>query len=130
MAKSFFPRAYRYGVATGDNWPDALAGSAMLGVVGAPLLLTNPTAVNPTVLSFLDFNSGSFLRSSFVFGQTDVVSDAVIRAYATASGAGTPQLTGSAQPSTAESPAGARRPASLMSSLSAATSSRYLKPLS
>ena len=130
MAKSLFPGAYTYGVATGGNWPDALAGSAMLGVVGAPLLLTNPTTVNPTVLSYVDFNSGSFLRSSFVFGQTDVVSDAVIRAYATASGAGTPELLGSAQSSTAGSPAGARQPAKLASTLSAATSSGYLKPLS
>ena len=130
MAKSFFPGAASYGVATGDNWPDALAGSAMLGAFAAPLLLTKPTTVNPTVLSYLDLNSGSFHDTSFVFGQTDVVGDAVIRAYATASGAGTPQLTGSAQPSTAKSPARPRQPAKLASSLSAATSSNYLKPLS
>lgn len=130
MAKAFFPGAASYGVATGDNWPDALAGSAMLGAFAAPLVLTKPTTVNPTVLSYLDLNSGSFHGTSFVFGQTDVVSDAVIRAYATASGAGTPQLHGSAHPSTAESPAGPRQPAKLMSSLSAATSSSYLKPLS
>jgi ell wall binding domain 2 (CWB2) len=130
VAEQFFPGARLYGLATGQNWPDALAGSAMLGTFGAPLLLTPPTMVNPTVLSYLDLNSGSFAGESFVFGQTDVVSDAVSRAYATASGAGAPQLSGTSKPLTSKNQGGHSQ--LLRPRLDAASlrSSKYVKPLS
>lgn len=34
-------------LATGRNWPDALGGSALAGVVGGPLLLTEPERLTP-----------------------------------------------------------------------------------
>lgn len=36
-------------VATGENWPDALGGSALAGAVGGPLLLTRTAALPPAV---------------------------------------------------------------------------------
>jgi len=36
-------------IATGANWPDALGGSALAGVVGGPLLLTETSRLTPTV---------------------------------------------------------------------------------
>ncbi|MDZ4179452.1 MAG: cell wall-binding repeat-containing protein [Coriobacteriia bacterium] len=36
-------------VASGGNWPDALGGAALAGVLGAPLLLTDPDTLSPEV---------------------------------------------------------------------------------
>ena len=41
-------------IATGRNWPDALGGSALAGVLDAPILLTEPTALPAAVLSEID----------------------------------------------------------------------------
>ena len=37
-------------IATGENWPDALGGSALAGVVGGPILLTPAAALRGDVL--------------------------------------------------------------------------------
>jgi putative cell wall-binding protein len=97
IAKAFFPSVHHYGVATGQNWPDALAGSARLGMARGPLLLTPSTTVSAEIRAYLDANSGTSIGDDFVFGQTDVVSNAVITAYATASGAGTPIMNSTQQ---------------------------------
>lgn len=41
-------------IATGRNWPDALGGSALAGVLDAPILLTEPTALPAAVLTEID----------------------------------------------------------------------------
>jgi hypothetical protein len=66
------PVAY---VATGLNFPDALAGAAAAGYVGGPLLLVTGTTVPPATAAEL-----SRLRpgSVIVLGGTTVVSDAVL----------------------------------------------------
>lgn len=71
-----------FGVATGLNFPDALAGGALLGTLGGPLLLTTPTASNANVSQYLDLDSAS-LSAQAVFGDTGVVSNAVSNAYVT-----------------------------------------------
>lgn len=72
-----------FGVATGTNWPDALAGGALLGFDDAPLLLTPPTRTNAEVTTYLDRNSAGY-ASELVFGQTAVVATSVMNAYLTA----------------------------------------------
>ncbi len=72
-----------FGVATGTNWPDALAGGALLGFKGAPLLLTPPTRTNAEVTTYLDRNSAGFDKE-VVFGATGVVATSVMDAYLTA----------------------------------------------
>lgn len=52
-------RAYPHGattviLATGTNWPDALGGAALAGVVHGPLLLTAPTALPTDVLAEIE----------------------------------------------------------------------------
>lgn len=65
--------------ATGENFPDALAGGVLAGVKGAPLLLVSPdTSVNHDALSWInsvhEFPVG---RIAYVLGGTDAVSEAV-----------------------------------------------------
>jgi VCBS repeat-containing protein len=38
-------------IATGRNWPDALGGSALAGVLNGPILLTEPGSLPPVVLA-------------------------------------------------------------------------------
>ena len=82
VAQTFFENSMRFGVATGQNWPDALAGGAMLGTLDALLLLTPPTSTNAFVANYLSRNSAS-IGVEEVFGQSDVVSDGVESAYVT-----------------------------------------------
>lgn len=65
--------------ATGENFPDALAGGVLAGVKGAPLLLVSPdTSVNHDALSWInsvhEFPVG---RIAYVLGGTDAVSETV-----------------------------------------------------
>ena len=65
--------------ATGENFPDALAGGVLAGVKSAPLLLVSPdTSVNHDALSWInsvhEFPVG---RIAYVLGGTDAVSEAV-----------------------------------------------------
>jgi putative cell wall-binding protein len=57
------------GVATGDNWPDALVGSAAVGLLGGPLLLTTGPDLAPATLSALAaLNAAKPLSTGVVFG--------------------------------------------------------------
>ena len=68
------PVAY---VATGTNFPDALAGSAAAGVRGAPMLLVEPDEVPATVgLQLTRLDPGAIV----VLGGSGVVSDGVATA--------------------------------------------------
>jgi len=61
-------------IATGANWPDALGGSALAGVVDGPLLLTPPTALPDSVAAEV---SRLGATRAYVLGGTGAVSSAV-----------------------------------------------------
>ncbi|MEU4566031.1 cell wall-binding repeat-containing protein [Micromonospora sp. NPDC023956] len=76
VAMIFFA-GHRYaGVATGADWPDALAGGALMGALNGPLLLTLGTAadLNPYTRDRIDETSGA-VHTGLVFGSPAVVSD-------------------------------------------------------
>ncbi len=52
--KSFPDGAETVVVATGRNWPDALGGTALAGVVDGPILLTDPTRMPDVVLAEIE----------------------------------------------------------------------------
>lgn len=63
------------GVATGDNWPDALVGSAAMGLLGGPLLLTSGTDLTNAAKSALTtLNAAKPLSTGVVFGGEPSVS--------------------------------------------------------
>ncbi|HVB92947.1 MAG TPA: cell wall-binding repeat-containing protein, partial [Acidimicrobiales bacterium] len=53
VAQRFFPGAKAAGLASGTNFPDALAAAPMLGAAGEPLLLTDPANLPAEVKSYL-----------------------------------------------------------------------------
>jgi putative cell wall-binding protein/Tol biopolymer transport system component len=61
-------------IATGENWPDALGGSALAGAVDGPILLTRPGALPDEVKAEL-MRLGA--RNAYVLGGTAAVSSAV-----------------------------------------------------
>lgn len=73
------------GIATGTNWPDALAGGALMGTLDGPLLLSQPAGVIPETATFLSAESGAYSQA-LVFGSADVVSDDTINRVGTAIG--------------------------------------------
>ncbi|WP_432510862.1 cell wall-binding repeat-containing protein [Kineococcus sp. SYSU DK001] len=69
------------GVATGDNWPDALVGSAAVGLLGGPLLLTSGPDLGNSAQSALGaLNAAKPLATGVVFGGEPSVP---AKAYAT-----------------------------------------------
>ncbi|MGI4894088.1 MAG: cell wall-binding repeat-containing protein [Janthinobacterium lividum] len=70
------------GVATGENWPDAMAGSALLAYEGGPMLLTTkaalPQATSAVITRLADdaTAAGTEISQALVFGNTNAVSDA------------------------------------------------------
>ncbi len=64
------------GVATGTNFPDALAGGIGCGAMGGVLLLTHPTTLSPETRAILDERRGDLDRIA-VFGGPGAVSDGV-----------------------------------------------------
>ncbi|MCT8157705.1 cell wall-binding repeat-containing protein [Bifidobacterium polysaccharolyticum] len=65
--------------ATGENFPDALAGGVLAGRKAAPLLLVSPdTSVNHDALNWIK-STHEFVRNgtAYVLGGTDAVSEAV-----------------------------------------------------
>jgi len=61
-------------IATGRNWPDALGGSALAGVLDAPILLTEPTALPLAVLDEIDRLGAT---EAIILGGTGAVGSAV-----------------------------------------------------
>jgi putative cell wall-binding protein len=78
IAQAFFPAgsANTMFLATGQNFPDALAGGALAGYVRAPILLTRPTCT-PAVVH--DTITELANPKTVVLGGTDVVSDAAAK---------------------------------------------------
>lgn len=62
------------GIATGEDFPDALAGGVMQGAAGAPLLLTTPGALHPATAALLEANKG-VVAHGWVLGGTGAVSE-------------------------------------------------------
>jgi putative cell wall-binding protein len=90
-SKQFFTDATQLvGVATGENWPDALAGSALLAYGGGPLVLTRGTSLPDASADALRTlqadarSAGGSVAQALVFGGSDVVSDAVAAQVGTA----------------------------------------------
>jgi putative cell wall-binding protein len=76
------------GVASGENFPDALAGGVFCGLAGSPILLTRSRSLSPWIydgFSQLPVGETSYYESSdlmllrsYVFGGASAVSDAVL----------------------------------------------------
>uniref|UniRef100_A0ABS3ISM7 Cell wall-binding repeat-containing protein n=1 Tax=Bifidobacterium asteroides TaxID=1684 RepID=A0ABS3ISM7_9BIFI len=63
--------------ATGENFPDALAGGVLAGVKKVPLVLVSPnTAVNHDALNWIN-STNSFTKTAYVLGGLDAVSGTV-----------------------------------------------------
>ncbi|SDY15474.1 WD40-like Beta Propeller Repeat [Micromonospora pattaloongensis] len=75
-AFTFFAGSNYAGFATGANWPDALAGGALMGLLNGPLMLTPGTASSLGFHAELvaDEGAGS-LHTGIVFGGAPVVND-------------------------------------------------------
>ncbi|NIZ90485.1 cell wall-binding repeat-containing protein [Kineococcus rubinsiae] len=71
------------GLATGENWPDALVGSAALGNLGGPLLLTPKSALGPEATSAVGaLVKGGTVTTGIVLGGRDTVSEGASDAFA------------------------------------------------
>jgi putative cell wall-binding protein len=73
------------GVATGENFPDALAGGAMLGAFDSVMLLTPGSALDTYARGRLQTNAAQ-IRTLHVVGGTTVVSDPTMAAAKSAAG--------------------------------------------
>ena len=73
VAKRFFTGVSSAGIASGANYPDALAGGAHAGSRGGPLLLTRPESLPEPARQYLEANRNS-LRNVFIYGGPNAVS--------------------------------------------------------
>lgn len=71
VASTFFPSATVVGIATGTNYPDALAAGGQLGQIAAPLLLVSPTGLVPAPTDA--FLSAHHVSSTLVYGGVNAV---------------------------------------------------------
>ena len=69
VASEFFTSPTLTGIATGSNFPDALAGGAFMGMVGGPVLLTGPLTLQSADGLYIGQNHTS-LTQVFLFGGT------------------------------------------------------------
>jgi len=74
VAARFFTSPTTVGVATGLDYPDALAGGALLAKEGAPLLLASPTAL-PLATSKYLIVAGASVTGAQLFGGSAVLPD-------------------------------------------------------
>ncbi len=92
LAKFEFPAGSGvtgFGVATGLNFPDALAGSAILGRASHPLLLSAATAMPSTSLSYIgNLRAAEDALTGLVLGGTGVVSTTTADVICGAAGVG------------------------------------------
>jgi putative cell wall-binding protein len=73
VASQFFPSPSIVGVATGSNFPDALAGGSLMGMVGGPVLLTGPVTLQSAAGLYIGQKTAS-LAEAFLFGGTATLS--------------------------------------------------------
>jgi putative cell wall-binding protein len=74
VATTFFNQPISVGLASGLNFPDALGGGAAMGLLGGPLLLTDPNALSPPTHGYLTANASTVL-DAFVFGGPGAVGE-------------------------------------------------------
>ncbi|NUP50637.1 MAG: hypothetical protein HOW97_25490 [Catenulispora sp.] len=71
VARDIFGSFGTIGVATGENWPDSLAGGALMGLRGGPLLLVDPApntgGLTADENALIDSNRGA-ANWAFIFG--------------------------------------------------------------
>jgi len=67
VADEFFPSPTVVGVATGWNFPDALAGGAFMGLEGGPVLMTRPETLQSADGLYIGEHHAT-LQQAFLFG--------------------------------------------------------------
>ena len=78
VASTIFGPPVVVGLASGTNYPDALAGGATMGEGGGPLLLTDPNTLSPPAAAYLGADVGVLNNSlTYLFGGTQARSDNV-----------------------------------------------------
>lgn len=77
VADHYFANPGVVGLASGLQYPDALAGGPQLGALSGPLLLTNSTGLPASISSYLT-SKASGIKSALVYGGTSAVSNSVI----------------------------------------------------
>jgi putative cell wall-binding protein len=75
----------RVGIATGEDYPDALAGGVLQGKVASVMLLTTPTSLRSETAAALSTNADTIDTVTF-FGGTGAVSTSVRNAALAAAG--------------------------------------------
>jgi hypothetical protein len=103
------------GLATGQNFPDALAGGALAGLFGGPVLLTAPTALSTPTRDLLAGWRGG-VRTVTAFGGPSVVSATTLTQALTAIG-GRPVSGGTVSSGTVSEPAQPPSPAGGMAAV-------------
>jgi putative cell wall-binding protein len=83
VATTFFSSPTTVGVATGENFPDALSGGAYLAHLAAPLVLADTSAVPTNTASYLQSAAAS-LTAADLFGGSAVLSAGVQAAIGSA----------------------------------------------
>jgi len=79
VATQFFVHPLTIGLASGANYPDALAGAASAAVEGVPLFLTDPDALPAATLAYLR-SIAATLTTIDVYGGPAAISAAVVTA--------------------------------------------------
>jgi putative cell wall-binding protein len=81
VATTFFNPPDTFGVASGVNYPDALAGGATMAESDSPLLLTDPNTLSAPTAAYLTANKASFANKVFyMFGGPLAISNNVAAA--------------------------------------------------
>jgi hypothetical protein len=78
VAQKFFTSPTVVGVATGYDFPDALAGGAAMGIKGGPVLLSDPNML-PSADALYLTDSQSTIGQAFLFGGQGALSPAIAR---------------------------------------------------
>ena len=76
VAEKFFSSPDSVGFATGRSFPDALSGGALLGHLGAPLLLVDTSSVPNAVITYLSGAQTTLTKGS-LFGGTKTIGSSV-----------------------------------------------------
>ena len=76
VAEKFFTNPTVVGVATGWNFPDALAGAGAMGVMGGPVLLSDPVVL-PSADALYLTNQASSITQALLFGGVTSLSPAI-----------------------------------------------------
>lgn len=75
VAEAFYPAPTGFAIASSENFPDALAGSAHSGRLLIPLLLSPSTGMTTSVLGYLQ--AGAPWAQAYLYGGTAALSDQV-----------------------------------------------------